>query len=285
MHTLPQELAEALEIHCSYQPALSGGTNTISQSGVKLVSAHHHVSTIKAMQICLEQGYWPLRFARNAGVFNATEQSVLLSSHAFVAGCGGLGGHVATLLARAGVGNFTLCDGDILSESNLNRQLLCREDNLGKNKAEAAAKEVTAIASHAHVKVLAAMLDSDNVEDALAGADIVMDCLDSLPARKLLAGAAAKKNIPFVHGAIAGHEGFISLICPGEDTLRILYGDEPPQSQDCAEHILGVPTVTPAATAAMQAALALQELNGKKTAAKALYHLDVLAPLLEIMQL
>lgn len=129
------------------------------------------------------------------------------------------------------------------------------------------------------------MLDSSNVGEALAGADIVMDCLDSLPARKLLAKAAAQKNIPFVHGAIAGHEGFISLIRPGEDSLRVLYGDEPPAREDCAEHMLGVATITPAATAALQVALALQELSGKKTATSTLYHLDVLAPLLDAMQL
>lgn len=285
MPSFPQKLAGKLETHCGDQPALAGGGKTIWQSGIKFVAEYYQVSTIKAMQICLKHGYWPLRFARNAGVFSAAEQSALLSSSVFVAGCGGLGGHVATLLARAGAGNFTLCDGDVFSESNLNRQMLCREDNLGKNKAEAAAEAIAAIASHARAKALPAMLDSGNVEEALAGADIVMDCLDSLPARKLLAEAAAKKNIPFVHGAIAGHEGFVSLIRPGEDTLRVLYGDEPPPSQDCAEHILGVPTVTPAAAAALQAALALRQLTGKTTAAKTLYHLDVLAPLLDVMRL
>lgn len=285
MPTLPPELAKELEAHCGYQPALSGGCKTICQSGVKLVAGYHKVSAGKAMQICLEAGYWPLRFARNAGVFSAAEQRALLASHAFVAGCGGLGGHVATLLARAGVGAFTLCDGDIFSESNLNRQLLCREDNIGKNKAEVTAQELAAIASHVQVKTVTAMLDESNASQALAGADIVMDCLDSLPARKVLAEAAAKRGIAFVHGAIAGHEGFISLVRPDEETLRLLYGDEPPPRQDCAEYGLGVPTVTPAATAALQAALALQVLSGKTPAAKTLYHLDILAPLLDIMQL
>lgn len=285
MPAFSQELAKALRAHCNHQPSPPGGTKTISQAGINLVLAHHQVSAIRAMQICLEQGYWPLRFVRNSGVFSASEQSALLSAHVFVAGCGGLGGHAAILLARAGVGNFTVCDGDIFSESNLNRQLLCRENNLGKNKAEVTAQEIAAIASYAQVQVLTTMLDSSNVEEALAGADIIMDCLDSLPARKLLAKAAAQKNIPFVHGAIAGHEGFISLIRPGEDSLRVLYGDELPAKENCAEHMLGVATITPAATAALQVALALQELSGKKTATSTLYHLDVLAPLLDAMQL
>lgn len=285
MSFFPQKLAGEIEAHCGDQPAIAGGGKTIAQSGVKFVAEYYQVSTIQAMQICLKHGYWPLRFARNAGVFSAAEQSALLSSCVFVAGCGGLGGHVATLLARAGIGNFTLCDGDVFSESNLNRQMLCREDNLGKNKAEAATEALAAIASHAQVKTLTAMLDSGNVEEALTGADMVMDCLDSLPARKLLAEAAAKKNIPFVHGAIAGHEGFISLIRPGEDTLRVLYGEMPPSGRDCAEHSLGVPTATPAAAASLQASLALQQLTGKTTAAKTLYHLDVLAPLLDVMRL
>lgn len=275
------ELIQKLKAHCGYEAALAGGSKTICQAGIKLVSEHHQVPAIKAMQICLEEGYWPLRFVRNAGVFSAAGQSALLAAHVFIAGCGGLGGHVATLLARAGVGTFTLCDGDVFSESNLNRQSICREDNLGQNKAQAAAQELKAIASHVELKVLPVMLEPGNAEKALAGAHLAVDCLDSLPARKLLAQAAARQDIPLVHGAIAGHEGFVSLVNPGEDTLRVLYGDAPPQSRDCAEYSLGVPTTTPAATAALQAALALHKLSGKISGTKTLYHLDLLAPLLE----
>lgn len=285
MPAFTQELTKKLAAHCVHLPNLTGGSKTISHAGVMLVAGYYEVTAIKAMQLCLSQGYWPLRFARNAGVFSATEQSALLSAHVFIAGCGGLGGHAATLLARAGVGAFSLCDGDTFSESNLNRQLLCHEDNLGKNKAEITAAEIAAIASHTQVKVLPFMLDSGNVEAAIAKTNIIIDCLDSLPARTLLLQAAAQKNIPFVHGAIAGHEGFISLVRQGEDTLRVLYGDTPPQKQDCAEYVLGVPTVTPAATAALQVALAMQQLTGQTTATKSVYHLDVLAPLLDIMQL
>lgn len=285
MRPFSQKLVKALEAHCSCLPFLRGSVTTLSGQGVALVAEHFHVCSCKAMQLCLAQGYWPLRFARNAGVLDAAGQSALLASHALVAGCGGLGGHVASLLARAGVGALSLCDGDSFGESNLNRQAFCREDNIGRLKASVAAEEIAAIASHVQIRELPFMLDSFNVQEALDGVDIVLDCLDTPSARMLLAKAAARRNIPFVHGAIAGFEGFMGLILPGDDTLKKLYGAEPPLSLECAEHILGVPAVTPAAAAAFQVALALQHLAGMPLPAKTMFHLDVAAPLLEMLRL
>ena len=64
-----------------------------------------------------------------------------------VIGCGGLGGYAIEMLARAGVGHIRVCDGDVFDETNLNRQLLCTEDVLGKSKAEAAADRIKSVKS------------------------------------------------------------------------------------------------------------------------------------------
>lgn len=285
MAMLTPELLQKITPHCAHHPTPHGSVQSINKTGLALVADSFEIPQLEAMQVCLKDQIWPLRFVRNAGVFNASAQSALLDAHVFVAGCGGLGGYVATLLARAGVGAITLCDGDAFSESNLNRQALCREDNLGQNKAEVTAGELARIASHARLIPLVCMLTPDNALSALRGADLAVDCLDSLAARKVLATAAAKRGIAFIHGAIAGHEGFISLVRPTDNTMHIMYGSKTPGNEECAEHTLGVPTVTPAITAALQVALALQELTGGVASVKTLYHLDVLAPLLEHMQL
>jgi len=267
-----------------------GPFQAIGQDGIRRVAERLEISLARAMALCLEHGVWPLRFARNRGVFSAQEQLRLLKSRAAIIGCGGLGGHVATLLARAGVGAFTLCDGDVFDETNLNRQLLCRETALGRGKALVAKEELAAIASHASVRVFPVAAGPGNLPEILSGASIVMDCLDSLATRRSVAQAANIAGIAFVHGAVAGCEGFAMLIRPGEKSLESLYPDsegslENTRAGGGAESSLGVPTLTPAGIAALQASLALQALTGKQPASGRLYHLDIAEPMLEALEL
>lgn len=285
MPAFPPALFTSLAPFITEEPKLSGGIKTISRDGVQAVCRYYAITPCKAMQHCLEHGLWPLRFARNSGIFSADEQSRLLASSVAIIGCGGLGGYVSVFLARAGVGSLILCDGDIFTESNLNRQNLCREDNIGLNKAEVAARELSAIAPHARAKVFPVMLDASNAEQMLAEADLVADCLDSVSARILLASVAEQMCKPLIYGAIAGNEGFVSLMRPGDETMRLVYGENPPADSECAEHQLGVPTMTPVAAATLQAALALQTLAGRDVASKKMYHFDTSAFILESMEL
>jgi molybdopterin/thiamine biosynthesis adenylyltransferase len=201
------------------------------------------------------------------------------------------------LLARAGVGAFTLCDFDVFDESNLNRQLLCRETTLGRNKAEVVREELGLVASHVDVRVASVVAGPGSLPEILHGASIIMDCLDSLEARHYVAAAADAAAIPFIHGAVAGHEGFAMLIHPGEKSLELLYPGRGlsesnagghsgnAEGRSGAESRLGVPTVTPAAIAALQVGLALQVLSGKKPDSARLCHLDLAGPMLEVLVL
>lgn len=239
-------------------------------------------SEIQAMLTCLERDIWPLRFARNRGVFSHADQTRLLKARVAVIGCGGLGGYVIELLARAGIGNFTVCDPDSFDESNLNRQNLCTLDTLGRNKAMAAAEFLQRVAPHAGVRALAQAAQPHNLAEIIYNADIVLDCLDSLEARFQAEAAAHAKNLPFVHGAVAGNEGFALLSRPGEPGLSGLYGqhdaarkktDAPPQPgsntnagtrlQNGAESKRGVQAFSPPAVAAVQSWLAVDALLGR----------------------
>ena len=111
----------------------------------------------------LKEKMIPERYERNFSTINYSEQIKLLKSRVAVIGCGGLGGNIVELLARLGIGELTLVDGDGFSENNLNRQLLCREENLGHNKAETAAERIRLINSSIRTKIFPKFIDSENI--------------------------------------------------------------------------------------------------------------------------
>jgi molybdopterin/thiamine biosynthesis adenylyltransferase len=282
--SFPPGLAALLAPFCSPQIGPGPGPfQAVNQKGILAAADHLGIAPAKVMALCLEREIWPLRFARNRGVFTAAEQRQFLESRAAIIGCGGLGGHVATLLARAGVGAFTLCDFDVFDESNLNRQILCNETNLGRNKAVAAREELARIASHADIRTFPVKAELDNLSEILQGADIVMDCLDSLEARRYVSAAADEAKKPFVHGAIAGEEGFVMVALPGKRSMDLLYQGVAPAGEKGAELVLGAPTVTPAAIAALQVRFALMVLAGRELGETQLCHVDLSGPLLEML--
>ncbi len=257
----------------------------INASGIAEASATLGCSARESMIRFLEKDVWPNRFCRNRGLFSGNEQANLLRAHVVVLGCGGLGGHVITLLARFGTGRFTVCDHDDFDESNLNRQTLCREDRIGTNKAEAAQAELRLIASHAEVRAVNESATPHTLPAMLVGADVLVDCLDNPQSRLAAETAAAAAGVPFVHGSIAGLEGF-ALCRPGKATGSALAALYPDSGGDAsrAEHKLGVPTPTPALIAILQVMLTIRVLTGKfvpGNGAQEMWHADLSVPELE----
>ena len=164
------------------------------------------------------------RYDRNFDTLSAAEQEKLGRSHAVIIGLGGLGGGVLEMLARVGVGHLTLIDGDVFDETNLNRQLLSREDLIGTSKAAAARQRVAAINSEIEVSHFDVYLDDTNLYHHIKGADVAMDCLDSIDTRFMLQDAALKAGIPIVSGAIAGVTGQVTTIFPGDAGYGLIYG-------------------------------------------------------------
>lgn len=200
------------------------------------------------------------RYARNAQSISAAETEYLHSRCVAVVGLGGLGGYVVELLARVGVGKIVGIDCDAVETTNLNRQLLATEANLGQPKAAEAAKRLAAVNSQTAFTPVQALLTAENAAELLAGCDLVVDCSDNIPARLAMEAAAEALGVPLVHGAIAGWYGQVGVSFPGDRMLAAYY-------RGCegkgAEAALGNPSFTPALVAALQAAETIKVLLHK----------------------
>ena len=248
----------------------------ISAAGVNVFSSLRPCSAREAMALCLDSGIWPERFRLNRGILTAQAQATLLRSQVAVIGCGGLGGILALLLARAGVGALTLCDGDIFTESNLNRQMFCYADTLGVNKAEAAAKELLRAAPYLSIRIVSEFAQETTLPGILADAGIAADCLDNAPFRFILEKAARDLGIPLVHAAIGGLNGFACVSNQENGCLRQIYGVHPPKHG--TETQMGNPAITPSVVAAVQAWLVIRELVGMPGTSSRVWHLDLVEP-------
>jgi molybdopterin/thiamine biosynthesis adenylyltransferase len=164
------------------------------------------------------------RYSRNFDTLTRPQQAQLASSRVAVLGLGGLGGGVSEMLARTGVGHLTLIDGDVFEPSNLNRQLFCTEEVLGISKALAAEKRIRAVNSQVKITAVHQYADDDTFYDLIKDCDLVVDCLDSIPARFMLEHAAKKAQIPLVAGAIAGVTGQVTVIFPQDKGYELIYG-------------------------------------------------------------
>ncbi|MBA3011998.1 MAG: HesA/MoeB/ThiF family protein [Proteobacteria bacterium] len=178
------------------------------------------------------------RYDRNFNTFSLKDQEILARSHVAIIGLGGLGGGVCEMLARTGIGTLTLVDGDRFDISNLNRQLLCREDLVGTSKAMAAKDRVKAINSSVRVNHWEVAADESNLHRMIEAADLVVDCLDTIESRFLLQAMARKASIPLVSGAIAGVFGQLTVIFPGDPGYELIYGENK------ASHPRGIETHT-----------------------------------------
>lgn len=198
-----------------------------------------------------------IRYLRN-GIFEDAEQEMLGQKKIAVIGCGGLGGYVIEMLARLGIGHLVLCDGDTFDESNLNRQLMSTESNIGKGKPREAAKRVGSINSSVCVTVRDEKLTGQNGRGILYGCDLVIDALDTPRDKVLLESLCEELEIPLVHGAIAGWFGQVAVVLPGEQVLSKFY-----EGNEHGDEAYGNPSFTPALVASIQVSEAVKVLLGR----------------------
>ena len=212
----------------------------------------------------LRRGVHPIRYLRNVDILSAAEQLKLAESRVAVVGAGGLGGQVIVLLARLGVGTLVVADCDCFDETNLNRQALCVVETLGEPKARAASEAVAAINPGVRVIPHEVRIGGGTLDGILAGCDAAVDGLDNAPDRIVLQEAAGRLGVPLVHGALAGFEGRVMTVMPGDAGVKPLYGDcDDRTDPERPEAVLGVPAVTAALIGTLQAMEVLKILLGR----------------------
>ena len=210
------------------------------------------------------------RYARNIPALTEEECRTLQKKRVLVVGCGGLGGHIIDQLARIGVGFLRVVDGDVFESSNLNRQLLSETVLLGVSKAKTAADHITRVNPDTVVEAVEEFLTEANASALLAGCDVVMDALDNIQSRKILAAACEQAKIPYVYGAIQGWVAQAAVSMPGDNLIAKLFPEEV-EIRDKS-----VLSFTPALCASMQSALCIKLLTGRPVESGILSYFDLL---------
>ena len=210
-----------------------------------------------------------MRYSRNIPALSEAECAVLRGKTVAVIGCGGLGGYLIEYLTRMGVGAIRCVDGDRFEESNLNRQLLSAVDLLGCGKADAAVQRIRAVNPDVQAEAVPVFLEADNARALIAGCDAVLDALDNIQSRKILAQACRQEQIPYVYGAIAGWVAQAAVFMPGDDFVQKLY------PEDAVIRDKSVLSFTPAVCAGMQAALCVKLLAGRSVQTGVLHYADL----------
>lgn len=143
-------------------------------------------------------------------------QERLQKSRVLLAGVGGLGCSSSQFLVAAGVGSITLVDRDTVALSDLNRQVLYGQEDIGRKKVEVAAERLSRINPGVEIHSRFVEISEKNAFQLLAGIDLVMDGLDNLPARFFMNSACVGRKIPYVYGGIKGLKGAVAAIVPGK---------------------------------------------------------------------
>lgn len=193
----------------------------------------------------------------------AAGQQRLARSRVLVVGAGGLGCPAALYLAAAGVGTLGLVDHDVVERSNLHRQVLHRDDRVGRPKVASARQTLTALNPDIDVHTHEARLTSGNAEAVLGGYDLVLDGSDNFPTRYLVNDACVKLGLTNVYGAVQGFEGQVAVFKPGSGPCyRCLFAAPPPPglAPSCSE--AGVLGVAPGIIGLLQALEALKLIIG-----------------------
>ena len=184
-------------------------------------------------------------------------QEKLKRSRVVITGTGGLGSPIAIYLTTAGIGMIRVIDHDQVALSNLNRQILHWEEDIGRKKVDSARTKLRNLNSAVEIEAIAETITEGNVSQLVDGCDVIVDAMDNLPTRYILNRCAIEKNIPFFHGAVNGFEGRVMTIIPGETAcLRCMYRGPVPQEK------FPVIGVAPAVIGSIQATEVIKYLVG-----------------------
>ncbi|MCL2676636.1 MAG: HesA/MoeB/ThiF family protein [Streptococcaceae bacterium] len=188
-------------------------------------------------------------------------QEKLLHSSVLIVGMGATGTHAAEQLTRAGVGHLILVDDDVIEESNLQRQTLFTESDLGQSKAEIAHRHLTDISNQTQIENFNVKFEH-LIFEKLEKPDLILDCTDNFLARELINDYCLQEEIPFVYSAVAGVSGQVMAFEPHiSPCLACAFPELTELEQNCES--IGVITPTISFISSLQISLALQILVDK----------------------
>jgi len=190
--------------------------------------------------------------------FGEEGQEKLKRARVFIAGAGGLGSPISIYLAAAGIGTIRIADHDKVELSNLNRQVLHWEENIGDCKADSAAEKLGKFNPDIKIEAIAETITDASVSKLVGDSDLIVDAMDNLPTRYLLNKTAIDKKIPFFHGAVYGFEGRAMTVIPGKSAcLNCVYHGAAAPSEKFP--VIGI---TPAVIGCIQAAEVIKYITG-----------------------
>lgn len=233
------------------------------------------------------EDYWKIA-TRQLPLVTKKEQEKFKDAVITVIGCGGIGGQTIEMLARMGVGELRLVDEDAFDLTNINRQTLSTMDDIGEDKSKVAAKKVKQINPFVKVTPFCEHVDETNITEIIGESNLVIDALDNVLTRVIVSRIANLKKIPFIHGAIHGTLGQITVFLPNTKSYEEMFG-LPSYGKELTEEVIdelknvtsGTPPVigpTPNLIGCLQAMEAYKIITGigKVTVAPKLLTFDLL---------
>jgi len=198
------------------------------------------------------------RYRRQIPLWGARGEENLRRARVLVCGVGGLGTIIAAYLAAAGVGFLRLVDNDRVEISNLNRQLLFQQADIGREKAVAAKEKLLDLNPAIRIEGIPRTLAGETVDELVQDIDLIVDALDNFTTRFLINRAAFRHRLPFIHGAVRGFFGQATTLIPGQTAcLQCLFPKSPPRE------IFPILGGTCGIIGSLQATEALKVLTGK----------------------
>ena len=188
--------------------------------------------------------------------FGEEGQKKIKGSHVVIAGVGGLGCASATYLTAAGVGHITIIDYDVVELSNLNRQVLYWDEDIGTKKVVVAQKKLSRLNPTVEITPMHAEITEQNISRLIDGAQVVVDGLDTKEDRLVVNSACVQQKIPYIYGGVSRLRGMITTIIPGETPCLACLNPEGPRGR-------GVLGVTPAIIANVQALETIKVIIGQ----------------------
>ena len=194
--------------------------------------------------------------------FGAEGQERLLAGKVLLVGAGGLGSPCALYLAASGVGTIGLVDGDVVSLSNLQRQVIHFGDDIGKDKVMSAREKMHRMNPDVHVETYPTFLTEDNAMQIISGYDFVIDCTDSFASKYLVNDACVMAGKAFCCGGVVKWGGQVMTHVPGSACYRCLFPEPPAASQVETCSMVGVLSPAVGIMGTIQASEAVKYLSG-----------------------